>query len=105
MLFLTNFLIYKALLLIVPMILFGMVSGLSGTQFYQDPLLLLYHVVFTLLPVILVVVEDNVHNELVGDIQTTTPSDIARAYRSVGLTIPSPFPFSSLDPFPPSPSC
>jgi magnesium-transporting ATPase (P-type) len=57
---LVNFIFYKAVLLATSAYWFGFFSGFAGQQFYNDPPLQLYNVVYTALPVMFVAIWDQV---------------------------------------------
>ena len=58
------YIFYKSLMVALCMYLFGIYSGFSGTQFFNDPLYTLYNVFFTASPILVVAVFDQVlHRE------------------------------------------
>lgn len=55
---LVNFIFYKATLVAITMYYFGIFSGFSGTQYFNDPPYQYYNVVYTALPIIITAVID-----------------------------------------------
>ncbi len=52
------FIFYKACLVAITMYYFGIFSGFSGTQFFNDPIYEVYNVIFTSMPIIFTAVLD-----------------------------------------------
>ncbi len=68
---LVNFMFYKAALLSFSNFFFGSVSAFSGQQFFSDPLLQLYNVLFTAAPIVVLGIFDKA---LPADVQDNNPA-------------------------------